>query len=104
MDGSTTVSGLSITDTTVTILDGEGTYTECDSAPTVMLSLSDNPIGENGGETTVTATLSNPSSVQTTVTITVDPNSPATGSDYSISTNRVLTIAAGLAKPPAQAR
>ena len=86
--GSTTVSGISITDTTVTITDD-------DSAPTVMLSLSDNPIGENGGETTVTATLSNPSSVQTTVTITVDPNSPATGSDYSISTSRVLTIAAG---------
>ena len=86
--GSTTVSGISITDTTVTITDD-------DSAPTVMLSLSDNPIGESGGETTVTATLSNPSSVQATVTITVDPNSPATSTDYSISTNRVLTIAAG---------
>ena len=86
--GSTTINGISITDTTVTITDD-------DSTPTVTLSLSDDPIGENGGETIVTATLSNPSSVQTTVTITVDPNSPATSSDYSISTNRVLTIAVG---------
>ena len=88
VDGSTTASGISITDTTVTITDD-------DSAPTVTLSLSDNPIGENGGATTVTATLSNPSSVQTTVTISIDPNSPATSSDYLIGSNQVLTIAAG---------
>ena len=88
VDGSTTVSGISITDTTVTITDD-------DSAPAITLSLSDDPIGENGGATTVTATLSNPSSVQTTVTISIDPNSPATSSDYLIGSNQVLTIAAG---------
>ena len=88
VDGSTTVSGISVTDTMVTITDD-------DSAPAVTLTLSDDPIGENGGATTVTASLSHASSEATTVTISVDPNSPATSSDYSISTNRVLTIAAG---------
>ena len=86
--GSTTVSGISITDTTVTITDD-------DSAPTVTLSLSDDPIGENGDATIVTALLSQASSEATTVTISVDPDSPASSADYSISTNRILAIAAG---------
>ena len=88
VDGSTTVSGLSVTDTTVTITDD-------DDAPTVTLSLSDDSISEDGGVSTVTASLDHASSVATTVTISVDPDSPATGSDYTLSTNNVLTVAAG---------
>ena len=88
VDGSTTVSGISITDTTVTIIDD-------DSAPTVTLALSDDPIGEDGGATTVTASLNHASSEATMVTISVDPNTPAMSADYAISTNTVLTIAAG---------
>ena len=97
IDGSTSVSGLGVTDTTVKITDDDAT-------PTVTLALSPTSIAEadDGGtsgvaehRTTVTATLDSASSVQTTVTISVEPNSPATSSDYSISANKVLTIAAG---------
>ena len=87
VDGSTTVSGLSVTDTTVTITDD-------DDAPTVTLSLSDDPISEDGGVSTVTASLDHASSAVTTVTISVEPDSPATSSDYTLSANKVLTIAA----------
>ena len=51
-------------------------------------------IGEAGGIATVTASLDHASSVPTTVTVNVAPDSPATSSDYSLSANRVLTIAA----------
>ena len=42
-----------------------------------------------------TASLNHASSESTTVTVSVAPDSPATSSDYSISSNKVLTIAAG---------
>ena len=97
VDGSTTVSGFSVTDTTVKITDD-------DAAPTVTLSLSRDTIRETNDantpnveehKTTVTASLNHASSAQTTVTVSVDPNSPARSSDYSLSTNKVLTFAAG---------
>ena len=44
--------------------------------PTVKLILSDDLIGELGGEATVTATLSHPSSEQTTVTVLGDAREP----------------------------
>ena len=44
---------------------------------------------------TVTASLDHASSVATTVTISVGPDSPATDSDYNLSSNKVLTISAG---------
>ena len=50
-------------DVTLTIADDE-------AAPGVALSLSAASIAENGGETTVSATLSHPSSAATTVTVT----------------------------------
>ena len=97
VDGSTTVSGVSVTDTMVKITDD-------DVAPTVTLSLSRDTIRETDNsstanveehKTTITASLNHASSAQTTVTVSVDPNSPATSSDYSLSTNKVLTFAAG---------
>ena len=60
-----------------------------DPEPTVTLHLGVDSIGENDGYTTVTATLSHPSSEATTVTIT-----PAPG-DFTLSANGVLTIPAG---------
>ena len=44
-----------------------------DPAPTVTLELAPNPIGENGGESMLTATLSHPSIEATTVTVSADP-------------------------------
>ena len=88
VDGTTTVSGFAVTGTTVGITDD-------DASPTVTLSLSDTSISEDGGVTTVTAGLSHASSVATTVTVSVSPDSPAVAGDYEISANKVLTIAAG---------
>ena len=59
------------------------------------MSLSDTAIGENGESTTVTATLDRVSGEDTTVTVAATPVAPAVSADYSWSTNRILTIAAG---------
>ena len=88
VDGTTTVSGFAVTGTTVAITDD-------DASPTVTLLLSDSSIDEDGGSTNVKASLSHVSSVETTVTVSVSPDSPAVTGDYAISTNKVLTIAAG---------
>ena len=66
-----------------------------DDTPRVTLSLSDDSIAEDGGITTVTASLSLASSVATTVAVSVSPDSPAVAGDYEISADKVLTIAAG---------
>ena len=73
---------------TLTITDDEG-------APTVMLVLSPSSIGENGGVSTVTATLTGPSSQAVTVTVSAVAVSPAVASDFVLSTNKTLTITAG---------
>ena len=86
--GSTTVSALSVTGATVTITDDDGT-------PTVTLELSPASISEDGGESAVTAKLSHASSDQTTVEVSATPVSPAVAADYALSTNVMLTIAAG---------
>ena len=67
---------------TLTIMDDE-------ASPTVMLALSASSIGENGGTTVATATLTHPSSETTTVTLT-----PAPG-DWTAAGGGVLTIPAG---------
>ncbi len=83
-------SGATIGDGTAT-----GTIRDDDDPPTVTLVLSPDSIDENGGTSTVTATLNHPSSEATTVTVSVAPVSPAVAGDYTLSTNRGLTIAAG---------
>ena len=45
--------------------------------------------------TTVTASLSHPSSADTTVTVTATAMSPAVAGDFELNNNKVLTIAAG---------
>ena len=72
---------------TLTITDDEG-------APTVTLVLGPASIGENGGESTVTAMLSGESSEATTVTVSTSPDSPAVAGDFTQSGTE-LTIAAG---------
>ena len=80
-----------------TIGDGAatGTITDDDATPKVTLVLSPDSITEVNEQSTVTATLDHPSSEETTVTVSVSPDSPAVAGDYTLSTNRVLTIAAG---------
>ena len=79
--------GLVVTGAALTIAD--------DDTPRVTLTLSDSSIAENGGTTTVTATQDKLDGADTQVTISVTPTSPATASDYRLSTNATLTIPAG---------
>ena len=82
------VTGLAVTGSEIEITDD-------DASPTVTLALSDASVGEDGGGATVTAGLSHASSVATTVTVSVNPDSPTVTGDYSVSANKVLSIAAG---------
>ena len=61
----------------------------------VALVLTPASISENGGRSAVTATLKGTSNAATTLTVSVTPVSPATASDFTLSDNKVLTIAAG---------
>ena len=71
------------------------TVEDDDEAPTATLILSPDSIGENGGSTTVTASLSHPSSAETTITVAAAAVSPAVAADFTLSSNNTLTIAAG---------
>ena len=65
------------------------TLTDDDAAPGVTLALSPASISENGGESTVSATLSRPSSQPSTVTVT------AVAGAYAVGTDATIVIAAG---------
>ena len=58
--------------------------TDDDDAPTVRLAVADSSIPENGGTTTVTATLSHPSSAATTITVAGVSGFYTVGSDATI--------------------
>ena len=73
---------MSVTGATLTVRDD-------DAAPGVALSLDPASVAENGGVSTVTATLSGPSSEPSTVTVTAVPGS------YTVAANATLTVAAG---------
>ena len=72
---------------TVTIIDDE-------AAPVVTLVLTPVRINENGGFSTVTAALSHPSTVVTTLVVTAAPGSDAVAGDYTLS-GTALSIAPG---------
>ena len=76
-------------------LDGTGTITDDDATPTVALKLSSSSITENGGSSTVSATLSGTSSQAVTLTVATTPVDQAVAGDLTLSTNKTLTIAAG---------
>ena len=71
------------------------TLTDDETLPTVTLALSDGSISEQGGETTVTATLSGKSSEAVTVTVGAAPGAGAVAADFDLSPAKTLTIAAG---------
>ena len=77
------------------------TLTDDEAKPTATLALSEpdasrpDTIPENGGTTTVTASLSHASSAATTIAVQARAAAPASADDFSLSANRTLTIAAG---------
>ena len=73
---------------------GEVTATTLRGTPTVILVLDRDRISEDGGRSTVTAILDQPSAAQITVTVSASAVLPATADDFTLSTNKVLTIAA----------
>ena len=75
-------------DVTLTIEDDEG-------PPTLRLVLTPPQIPEYGGTSTVMAILNRASHAQTTVTVSAVAVPPAVAGDFTLSENRVLTIAAG---------
>ena len=63
--------------------------------PTAVLHLMPNSIGENGGSSSVTATLNGTSSAETVLTVSAVAGANATDGDFTLSANTTLTIAAG---------
>ena len=61
----------------------------------MTLKLHPTPISEDGGSSTVTATLNRATSEDVTLTVSATPVSPAVAGDFELSANQVLTITAG---------
>ena len=80
-------SGITIADVSVTVTDNDTT------TPAVTLVLSDGSIGENGGVSTVTATVAPASAAAFTVTVAAAAVSPAVAADFELSANQVLSFA-----------
>ena len=96
-------AGRSVT-VTGTLANGQGagsvtgaalTLTDDDALPTAALVLGPASISENGGVSTVRATLSHPTTVATTLTVAAVASTGAVAGDFSLSTAATLTIAAG---------
>ena len=91
-DETLTVEGThgsaTVTADTITIEDNDG-------APSLTLVLTPASIGEDGGKSVVTATLGGPSGAATSITVSAAAVSPTTAGDFTLSANKVLTIAAG---------
>ena len=94
-DRTPTVTGTAANDraaadgATMTVTGATLTITDDDAAPGATLSLDPSSVSENGGISTVTATLSHPSSEPSTVTVT------AVSGVYTVGTDATITIAAG---------
>ena len=78
----------------VLLIKVSGSNAPAGSLVTPTLKLGAETIGEDGGETTVTAVLSRASTTDTTITVGATPVSPATDADYTQS-GTTLTISAG---------
>ena len=85
--GASDYTGVAAASVAVTVNDDEG-------APVVTLKLSSASVTENGGSSTVTATLSGASSQDITLAVAAAAVSPAVAGDFTLSST-TLTIAAG---------
>ncbi len=81
--------------TTMAVTGAALRLTDDEALPTVALALSSASVTEEGGVSTVTATLSGASSAAVTVTVNAAAGTGAVGADFGLSTARTLTIAAG---------
>ncbi len=72
-----------------------GTITDDDDTPKVSLTLTPPEIGESGEMSAVTATLNGTSSEEVVLTVSATPEEGAAAGDYTLSANKMLTIAAG---------
>ncbi len=87
--GTTSVDGLEVSDATLTLIDSDPT-------PELTLRLSMEALPEDGGQATVTASLSGKSSSETTIRISAAATLPATDLDYILSDDPMLTIGPGI--------
>ena len=85
-----TLASVTVTGTSLTITDDEGT-------PTVTLVLTPSTINESGdtNSSTVTATLSGKSSVAVTLTVAAAAGADTASGDFTVTANKTLTIAEG---------
>ena len=67
-----------------------------DDVAQVMLVLSPSSISEDGGVSTITATLDRPTTKATTITVSATAVSPAVAGDFTLSAATTLTIAASV--------
>ena len=81
--------------TTMAVTGAALRLTDDEALPTVALALSSASVTEEGGVSTVTATLSGASGEAVTVTVAAAAGTGAVGADFDLSTARTLTIAAG---------
>ena len=86
---SATVGGAVVSALTLALPDDE-------ALPKAALVLTPPSVTENGGVSTVTATLSHPSSEAVTVTVSASPGVGAVATDFTLSTATTLTIAPGV--------
>ena len=93
---STTVTGTAAnTQGAGSVTGASLTLTDDETLPMVTLALSSTSIGEDGGVSTVTATLSVKSSEAVVVTVGATAGTGAVANDFSLSSATTLTIAAG---------
>ena len=65
------------------------------SGPRVSFDLDPATISENGGTSTISASMNKTADEDVTLTVAADPLDPAVAGDFTLSTNRTLTITAG---------
>ena len=65
------------------------------SGPRVSFELDPATISENGGTSTISASMNKTADEDVTLTVVADPMDPAVAGDFTLSTNRTLTITAG---------
>ena len=65
------------------------------SGPRVSFDLDPATISENGGTSTISASMNKTDDEDVTLTVAADPLEPAVAGDFTLSTNRTLTITAG---------
>ena len=91
-DETVTIAG-TLSDPNLAVLDAVVVIEDDDAVPTLFLRLLPASIGEDGGESRVTASLSYASSVATTVFVSAQPEGPARDGDLVLSA-ATLTVAA----------